>query len=40
LLEEVLARLPEWTVDLDDAQMTRALDTRGWESLPVDISDR
>jgi cytochrome P450 len=40
LLEEVLARFPEWTVDLDDAQMTLALDTRGWESLPVCVSDR
>ncbi len=35
LLEEVLTRFPDWTVDLNSAQLTDAVDTRGWESLPV-----
>ena len=36
-VEAVLARFPEWTVDLDAAVMTSGIDTRGWESLPVEV---
>jgi cytochrome P450 len=34
VLEELLARVPDWDVDLSRAEMTTAVDTRGWESLP------
>jgi len=34
LLEELLTRFPDWDVDLERAEMTAAVDTRGWESLP------
>jgi cytochrome P450 len=34
LLEELLARFADWDVDLQRAEMTAAVDTRGWESLP------
>jgi cytochrome P450 len=34
VLEELLARFRDWEVDLDRAEMTAAVDTRGWESLP------
>ena len=34
VLEELLDRIPEWDVDLSRAEMTSAVDTRGWESLP------
>lgn len=36
-LEAVLQRVPEWTVDTDDAVMTGGIDTRGWDSLPVQV---
>jgi hypothetical protein len=29
--------VPEWTVDLDAAVMTKGIHTRGWDSLPVDV---
>jgi cytochrome P450 len=34
-LEEVLARFPEWTVDLDAARLSPTSTVRGWETLPV-----
>ena len=34
-LETILPRIPEWTVDYDNAALTRGVDTRGWEALPV-----
>src|SRR5262249_33979206 len=37
VLEAVLERFPEWTVDHADAEMTKGIDTRGWERLPVSI---
>ena len=37
VLEEVLKRFPDWTVDADNARMSSSSTTRGWESLPVDI---
>jgi cytochrome P450 len=36
-LETILPRIPEWTVDYGGATLTRGIDTRGWERLPVDI---
>ena len=36
-LETILPRIPEWTVDYSGASLTRGIDTRGWEKLPVDI---
>jgi cytochrome P450 len=36
-LEALLPRVPEWTVDLDAAVMTKGIHTRGWDSLPVDV---
>ena len=36
-LETILKRIPEWHVDYDNAQLTKGIDTRGWESLPVTV---
>ena len=37
ILEEVLKRIPDWSVDLDQGELTQGIDTRGWESLPVTV---
>jgi cytochrome P450 len=37
ILEEVLKRFEDWTVDLEHAELTYGIDTRGWDSLPVAI---
>jgi cytochrome P450 len=37
VLEEILKRFQDWTVDLEDAVLTEGIDTRGWESLPVNV---
>ncbi len=34
-LEEVLARFPEWDVDVDNARLSSTSTVRGWEALPV-----
>ncbi len=34
-LEEVLARIPEWEVDMDKARLSPTSTVRGWETLPV-----
>jgi cytochrome P450 len=34
-LEELLRRVPDWTVDIDNAVMNPGVATRGWHSLPV-----
>ena len=36
-LETILSRIPEWTVDYDKASLTKGIDTRGWERLPVTV---
>jgi cytochrome P450 len=36
-LEAILSRIPEWTVDRDNAVLTKGIDTRGWETLPVTV---
>ena len=36
-LETILKRIPEWHVDYDEAQLTKGIDTRGWERLPVTV---
>jgi cytochrome P450 len=36
-LETILPRIPEWTVDYDNATLTKGIDTRGWERLPVSV---
>ncbi|HYF45910.1 MAG TPA: cytochrome P450, partial [Acidimicrobiales bacterium] len=36
-LEEVLARFPEWEVDLDNARLASTSTVRGWETLPVTV---
>jgi cytochrome P450 len=36
-LETILPRIPEWTVDYDKAVLTKGIDTRGWERLPVTV---
>jgi cytochrome P450 len=36
-LETILPRIPDWTADLDRAELTLGIDTRGWDTLPVDI---
>ena len=36
-LETILKRIPEWHVDYDEAQLTKGIDTRGWETLPVTV---
>jgi cytochrome P450 len=40
VLGEVLERFPEWTVDETNAELTAGIDTRGWDSLPVDVVTR
>ena len=35
VLEEVVKRFPEWTVDEGGAKLTSSSTVRGWESLPV-----
>ena len=35
MLEEVLARFPEWEVDRDGARLASSSSVRGWETLPV-----
>ena len=37
-LEAMLENFGEWTVDRDAAVLTGGIDTRGWDSLPVDIA--
>lgn len=37
LLDAVLDRFPEWTVDEDRAELTKGIDTRGWDALPVSV---
>ena len=37
-LETILPRIPEWTVDYEHAALTKGIDTRGWETLPVTVS--
>ena len=37
VLEEVLKRFPEWTVDEAGAKLTSSSTVRGWESLPVTV---
>jgi cytochrome P450 len=36
-LETILPRIPEWTVDDDNAALTLGIDTRGWQNLPVTV---
>lgn len=36
-LETILQRIPEWTCNYDDAVLTKGIDTRGWEQLPVSV---
>jgi cytochrome P450 len=36
-LEELLPRVPEWTVDMSGARLTPGIDTRAYERLPVEV---
>jgi cytochrome P450 len=36
-LETILPRIPAWTCDYDNAVLTKGIDTRGWELLPVSV---
>jgi cytochrome P450 len=36
-LEAILPRIPEWAVDYDNVVLTKGIDTRGWERLPVTV---
>jgi cytochrome P450 len=38
VLKEVLARFPEWAIDENNAELTKGIDTRGWETLPVSVA--
>jgi cytochrome P450 len=38
VLEEVLARFPNWVVDESNSDLTKGIDTRGWETLPVSVA--
>jgi cytochrome P450 len=40
VLEEVLARFPDWDVDLERAHLSPTSTVRGWETLPVIVSAR
>jgi cytochrome P450 len=35
--ETLLPRIPDWTCDYDQASLTKGIDTRGWERLPVQV---
>jgi cytochrome P450 len=35
--ETILPRIPKWTVDYSKAELTKGIDTRGWEKLPVSV---
>jgi cytochrome P450 len=37
-LETILPRIPDWTADLDRSELTLGIDTRGWDTLPVDAA--
>ena len=37
VLEEVVKRFPEWTVDEANAKLTSSSTVRGWETLPVTV---
>jgi cytochrome P450 len=34
-LEELLVRIPEWDIDLDNARLSPTSTVRGWETLPA-----
>jgi cytochrome P450 len=34
-LDELLKRFPDWTVDLENAQLSSSSTTRGWDTLPA-----
>jgi cytochrome P450 len=34
-LDELLKRFPDWTVDLENSQLSSSSTTRGWETLPA-----
>jgi hypothetical protein len=36
-MEAALKYFPDWTVDQDNVALTTGIDTRGWDSLPVDV---
>jgi cytochrome P450 len=36
-LEELLVRIPEWNIDLDNAKLSPTSTVRGWETLPAFI---
>jgi cytochrome P450 len=36
-LETILPRIPEWTCDFENAELTGGIDTRGWANLPVSV---
>lgn len=36
-LDELLKRFPDWTVDIDKAELSASSTTRGWDTLPADI---
>ncbi len=35
VMEEILKRFPDWTVDTDNAQLSSSSSTRGWDTMPV-----
>ena len=37
VLDELLKRVPEWEIDVDNARLTSASVVRGWETLPAII---
>ena len=37
-LDEVLARFPEWEIDVAGARLSRTSTVRGWETLPVTVA--
>jgi cytochrome P450 len=36
-LDEILNRFPDWTIDMDGAQLSSSSTTRGWDALPAYI---
>ena len=39
-LDELLKRFPDWTVDMENAQLAASSVTRGWQTLPTFIHRR
>lgn len=40
VLEELLKRFPDWTIDMENAEMLSTSTVRGWETLPAYVNEK